>query len=383
MRSKRIFFFALFFAGIVVSLFSVGIKLHLTPHKKSKAQAARKNAEIEDLASTVKQFGLSYSFDEKTGAIHCANARHQLLFNVGSKELQLNGTKIFLAQPIGKNKRNRCHISSIDVEKTLKPLLKPEILKKWSTKGKFTIVIDPGHGGKAQGAENKSLKMDEKTWTLRTALRLKDILSSQGKNVFLTREKDNDMSLESRAQLAIDKEADLFVSIHYNASSTSSASGLETYTSPFPYTPSTDREKILPIDEAVYPVNQYDAYNTLLAFFIQKNTCQSTGLYDRGARKARFVVIRGGTSGSKACPSILIECGFISNPEEAKRIATEDFQQKLAYGIVKGIEAYINAIQVFQRLDKVSEKTSPETLQASPAKRFLPKRPTQNTLKKH
>ena len=83
------------------------------------------------------------------------------------------------------------------------------------------------------------------------------------------------------------------------------------------------------------PINAFDGQNSLLGWQIQSKIIQRTGAVDRGVKRQRLKVLR-----KLNCPGILIECGFLSNPEEAKACNTDNYQQKLTQAIADGIRAY-------------------------------------------
>ena len=175
------------------------------------------------------------------------------------------------------------------------------------------IVLDPGHGGKDPGATGATTK--EKDLTLSIAKKLKTKLEAAGATVYMTRTGDTYPTLDERVQYSKDKKADVFISIHINAGS-STASGIETY-----YWTSGKNEKEL-------------------ATQVQKEVVASTGLTSRGVKTSNFRVI--GTTTTTY--SILVELGFITNPKEEKIISTSKFQDDAATGIVNGLEAYFESL---------------------------------------
>ena len=170
-----------------------------------------------------------------------------------------------------------------------------------------TIVIDAGHGGSDVGATRDGYY--EKDITLDIAERLEKILKKKGYNVLMTRDKDIYVSLQDRVQYTEDNKGDLFVSIHVNSSVTPDGNGLETHY----YTPQS-----------------YD-----FAQIVHKEFVSAIDSKDRGLFKSKFYVINHTT-----CPSILVETGFISNPDERKELLTSSRKQKTAEAIAKGILKY-------------------------------------------
>lgn len=145
----------------------------------------------------------------------------------------------------------------------------------------------------------------------------------------ISREDDTFVSLQDRSEMANEYGADVFVSIHQNAYENSSANGLETY----------------------YHINKGE--HKPLSSEVQTNAIKETGAKDRGVKNANFTVLRDTTMVSS-----LIECGFITNPEESEKLASEEYQEKLATAIANGIEEYL--------LENITLESPEATPEASP-----------------
>ena len=189
--------------------------------------------------------------------------------------------------------------------KTTKPI--PAIIKK--NPNVRTIIVDAGHGGSDVGATRENIY--EKDITLDIAKRLEKILDKKGYNVVMTRSNDKYVSLQERVEITDKNEADLFVSVHVNSSVTPEGNGLETHY----YTPQS-----------------YE-----FAQIVHKEFASAIDSKDRGLFKSKFYVIN-----HTQCPSILVETGFISNPEERKELMTNQRRQKTAEAIAKGIVKYLD-----------------------------------------
>ena len=179
---------------------------------------------------------------------------------------------------------------------------------------KATIVVDPGHGGLHPGAVYEGIM--EKNLTLAISLKLRNELAARGYNVVLLRESDETLDLYDRAYIANDLGADLFISVHCNASGT-----VPTYQGIYTY---------------YYPGSKLGG--AALAQAIQTPLCERTGAIDRGINEANFVVLRE----TEMC-AVLVETGFMSNSEELARLCDEGYQQKIAQGIAEGVTRYLNA----------------------------------------
>ena len=233
----------------------------------------------------------------------------------------------------------------------------PGSLAKQLALGVRRVVIDPGHGGKDYGAPGYLRGVHEKTVVLQIARRLaKKLKSDLGLEVILTRNSDRFLTLEERTAFANTKSADLFVSIHTNASRDRRAYGLETYFLNL----ATDEEaiRVAAMENATSTKNISDLQKILydlmqnakinessrLAAYVQSATVghlrtkRYTRVKSKGVKQAPFYVLLGAQM-----PSILIETAFISNPRECKRLINPKFQQRIAEGIVEGIRNYIKA----------------------------------------
>ena len=232
--------------------------------------------------------------------------------------------------------------------KTPQPVPDPSLTQQLGLSVK-TIVIDPGHGGKDPGAVSQTRQ--EKQIVLNLSKTLRDILVKKGYNVRLTRETDVFLPLRKRTQFATSQKADLFISIHTNASTARSAAGIETY---YLALASDESARITAMREnagAEYNMKELDALvgrilkgsksteSRRLAELIQAQLASGKQVKNRGVKHAPFVVLIG-----TKVPAVLVEVGFISNPAEGKKLTTKAYQRQLATAIAKGIEQYIKNI---------------------------------------
>jgi N-acetylmuramoyl-L-alanine amidase len=197
-----------------------------------------------------------------------------------------------------------------------------------------TICLDPGHGGKDTG--NRVGWHYEKVYTLALAAELRDQLRKAGFNVILTRTKDAYVELPDRPALANQRGADLFVSLHFNATEAGrgEVAGPETYCIT-PVGASSTNARGEGSDHGPTPANREEDESLLLAYQIQKSLVGNLDADDRGVRRARFAVLR-----DVRMPAVLIEGGYMTNPHEGKQIYTAAYRHQLARAIVKGILAY-------------------------------------------
>jgi N-acetylmuramoyl-L-alanine amidase len=198
--------------------------------------------------------------------------------------------------------------------------------------GRLLVVIDAGHGGEDGGTQGHELL--EKNCTLDVARRAARMLRADGRRVLLTRDSDASLSLSQRTAMANTRKAACFVSIHFNNSSDSSVRGIETYYS--------DRKEGLvgPGAPDLRPVRSDGIEaNRLLAECIQRASVDRSRSADRGIRlRSELAVVR-----RTECPAALIEGGFLSNKAEALRIGSEAWRERLARGIVDGINRFLES----------------------------------------
>lgn len=229
------------------------------------------------------------------------------------------------------------HVHLLDVLKNLRPLLDRA---GRATLPQRSIIIDPGHGGRDSGARNSFNGLWEKDLTLDWALRLGRRLAGGGWRVYLTRTNDVSLSPAERVALAESSQAALFVSLHFNAVAANPAlAGIETYClTPAGLPSSLVRDE--PDDPTqVYPNNAYDETNLQVAFDLHRGLVQATGAPDRGVRRARFL----GVLRWQNRPAVLVEGGYLSNPIEARRIASAEYRQALAQALAGALEGLVSA----------------------------------------
>lgn len=219
-----------------------------------------------------------------------------------------------------------------------------------------TIVLDPGHGGKDPGAVGKK-GTQEKEVNLAVTLKLKKLIEQElDITVLLTRGDDRFVSLQDRTKFANDKRADLFISIHSNASKNRDSKGIETYYLSTAKT--TEARAVEALENSVVEIYEggkqasakYDDLAIILsdilqaehlegsnnlATHIQTNLIAGVKGYDRGVKQANFYVLRGAFM-----PSVLLELGFLSNPTEEALLANPEYQDRMARTIFEGIKRF-------------------------------------------
>ncbi|SPN73551.1 N-acetylmuramoyl-L-alanine amidase AmiC precursor,N-acetylmuramoyl-l-alanine amidase I,N-acetylmuramoyl-L-alanine amidase CwlD,N-acetylmuramoyl-L-alanine amidase [Chlamydia serpentis] len=182
------------------------------------------------------------------------------------------------------------------------------------------VFIDPGHGGKDQGTASKEFHYEEKTLTLSLALAVQSYLKRMGYKPQLTRSSDVYVDLGKRVALANRGQADVFVSIHCNYSSNTTAFGTEVY---------------------FYNGKNGSMSRNRMSEGLGQNILNAMGkngiLKSRGLKTANFVVIR-----DTSMPAVLVETGFLSNPRERAALQDTRYRMHIAKGIAEGVHNFLS-----------------------------------------
>ena len=168
-----------------------------------------------------------------------------------------------------------------------------------------TVVIDAGHGGHDRGGIRSNI-IPEKGVALDVARRLRAHLAGAGLRTVMTRSSDKFVSLDRRVSIANAQRRAIFVSIHFNSARRVGASGIETFYG--------------------------SAKAKRLARLIQRNAMRTTSGENRGIKRARYYVLR-----KSRMPAVLIECGFLTNPRDARRASSSAYRDRLARQIARAI----------------------------------------------
>ncbi|HFI0790637.1 TPA: GBS Bsp-like repeat-containing protein [Streptococcus suis] len=191
----------------------------------------------------------------------------------------------------------------------------------------FTVYIDPGHGGADSGASYGGVH--EKTLAMNVANKLKANLLALGINVLMTRTADYNVDfVTERSRMANSSNADLFISLHFNATGagTTRAKGIETYW--YQSNPSYPSK----INQAYHNDPTRLAESQTLANQVQASLIKETGAFNRGVKRETFAVLR-----ETKIPAVLVEMGFMDNPSELQVIKQDSYQTKLAKALAQGI----------------------------------------------
>lgn len=252
----------------------------------------------------------------------------------GTREIWINNVKYILCFDIVA-KNGLLLISAMDVTKIIEPVMRPGKIK--NATAVRTVILDAGHGGHDSGARGPL--GSEKDATLDVVLRAKKLLEQNGYNVRLTRMTDVFIPLEKRPALANKYPNAIFVSVHFNKSNMVGGTGIETYALAPRGVPSMDEENLSYSDFKQYPGHARDSENIALATAMHSSMLRHLRLFDRGIKRARFVVIR-----DIEIPGVLLEGGFMNHPVDARQIASSEFRDAFARAILEGVNRYKSAV---------------------------------------
>ena len=195
------------------------------------------------------------------------------------------------------------------------------------------IFLDPGHGGKDPGAQYLGLK--EKDLTLQVSQQLKTRLESLGYKVIMSRSSDVYVDfITERSRMSNETNADMFISIHFNATGhglDSGEDGIQTYT----YLPTGNIPSV--INKKWHDNPTRLKYSYKLGSYIHQSVLATTHAKDAGLLAKSFAVLRETNK-----PAVLLELGYMDDSKESQKIRTKEYQQKLVDGITQGIQKYYN-----------------------------------------
>ena len=324
----------------------------LTDAQAFKWETAKHNGQDHVTLRSVKSF---YFFDKITYGTSIVLYRSERIqqgrktvevemkFRSGSKSCEMNGVLFILSHPIVKS-NGVFLVSRTDLVKLIDPVLRPSHIT--SAKPFRTVVIDAGHGGSDSGAVG-FYKVHEKYYALKVARMVRDQLQRQGYQVVMTRDSDVFVSLQNRVRIANKYPNAVFISIHFNSGGNGRANGIETFTISPVGVPHMGRD-VRKGDFRMVPGNITDsasialataAHSRMLLYLNEPKYGNNFKVKDRGIKRARFNVLTG-----IRIPAILLEGGFISNREEARKVHSTAYQQTMAAAVVRAVNVYRNSI---------------------------------------
>lgn len=306
------------------------------PKRPTSAQAraaADLKANYLEVGAAFSSFGLKPGWLITNKKLRLSGGGTRIDLFVDKREIVFDGLRVFLGESVILRDK-AVYVSRRDFEKLLSPLLRPPARSR-----PRLIVLDPGHGGNDPGTMNTNLKLNEKGLTLDLARIVQRRLAALGYKVVFTRTNDTFIPLARRAEKANKANADLFVSIHFNATASGTVSGIETYSMTPQSQRSTGSDTARATDAVARNGNRSDAHNILLAYHVHRQLVGRLSASDRGLKRARFAVLE-----NVRCPAVLIEGGYLSSDAEARKIATAKYRERLADAIVAGIQGYVTAL---------------------------------------
>ncbi|HEQ71222.1 MAG TPA: N-acetylmuramoyl-L-alanine amidase [Spirochaetia bacterium] len=312
-----------------------------------------------DIADVLKETGSSLEYDTLLESGMLASGRTRVSFTVNAPWIIVNdGVK--LSTPGIRREKGRLLIPEETAAKIIGVFRGDESPGRVFRVG--AIVIDPGHGGRDSGASythtvnGKKVRISEKDVVLKAGFMLYELLKKRfpDKVVLMTRTRDVTLSLEERPEIANsislgEDEAIIYISLHANASLSGTARGFEvwyltaTYKRNLLSTASVDSEyhDILPIMNSMQD-EEFTRESILLARSImqQLETAVGKETENRGLKEGEWLVVR-----KAKMPSILIELGFLSNRDEALKLASDEYLQKLSFAIYNGVSSFIEKFE--------------------------------------
>ncbi|WP_372794505.1 N-acetylmuramoyl-L-alanine amidase [Pontiella sp.] len=263
------------------------------------------------------------------------NRYNKVEIETNSRRAWINGVMIWLHSACRKSGSDWT-IREADFKRGIDPILRTYAYAP----GRMPrlVVLDPGHGGKDTGSISPK-GYREKDLVLDISYRVRKLLEAKGIRVKMTRTGDTYPNLDVRSTYAYKVGADLFISIHANAAGAPSASGVETF-----ITSSTGYDSTNAYgqdqDTFAFKNNTYDALNAVLGFSIHSNVVKMSKRDDRGLRRARYSVLK-----HTRCPAALVECGFLTNPDEEILLNTSSYRESIARGISNGVLGYFTLVK--------------------------------------
>jgi len=284
-------------------------------------------------ATVATEFGLALRdiVDPDAKPITLDSGAMQLEITPGAREARINGVKQWLAFPVHQE-GDKILISRLDLSKVIEPRLRPELIAGFQPV--TTVVLDPGHGGHDNGAPSRYGY--EKDFALDVALRARKLLEALHYKVVMTRTTDVFIPLDQRPAPANHLPGAIFISIHFNSSSSNlEARGFEIFSMAPRGVPATNDALPRERDLRSEPGNNSELQSSALAGSVYNSLLGQVPMEDRGLKYARFAVLR-----LCSAPAVLVECGFMSNNAESALVGTGIWRQHVAEALADGVENY-------------------------------------------
>ena len=339
-----------FLCALVVCAFGI---VQNAPAQKAVNKNAANSSALISLADIAKQTQSALYWDGMSGTGMFEKNGHTVSFSVHNGVLIADYTNMSLCSvPVNKNGTVYADKEFSDAVKKTFEKLPPEVHFRIGA-----ILIDPGHGGSDPGAvaehtvKGKKVNVREKDVVLTTAQDLyrRLVQTYPDKKIMLTRNTDTFLTLNQRTDIANtvkleEHEAIIYVSIHANSAFYSKAKGFEVwYLSPgyrrtlIKNTGAVKDKEVLPILNSMME-EEFTTESILIAKYIQDGLKAQVGniTVDRGIKEEEWFVVRNANM-----PSVLIELGFVTNPEEGPLLLDESYLHKMSLGIYNGLTAFV------------------------------------------
>lgn len=320
---------------------------------------------LEDLRSFYKLMVLQPKGRRVVGQRVLGNGEVTLTFGPSPRELRIQERLCILSHPVQEDSSGDLLVAKVDVQQVIEPVLRPTYIANRSAVR--TVVIDPAHGGHDTGTVTPYVR--EADAALVVATKLGAELTKRGFEVVYTQEQNQYQSPQARVDKANAAPAAIFVSLHLN-SGRSDVKGAQTYT----LAPAGKNEKPM-------PGHEFSQCSMALAMALQSSLVEKAEAVDGGCRRAHYSLLN-----SLRCPAVMVEMGYATNPEEGTRLATEEYQIKLANALADGVEAFARVMNPGTALQvqkapvvetpppaPVKVDPAPPKKTASPAKKTQPR----------
>ncbi len=319
--------------------------------KATKKIAEREHVALEEVATAYAMQRAKETRDNPLEIAYTGDD-HQLLVKVGTREAIIDGARHWLSFPVQLHE-GEPFVATLDVKTTLAPAFDPTSVKLPGPVR--TVVFDPGHGGYDKGG--RSAYGYEKDYTLDLVNRTRRILEKREVKVVQSRLSDFFATLAERPAMTRNYESPIFISVHFNSAEwRPSAQGIEVYAIPPLGCPTTGKAPDAILDRRESEGAEVEPASFVLADTLHHTLLGRTGSFDRGVKRARYAVLR-----HCEVPAVLVECGFLTNPVEARRIHDPEWREKFAEALADGIEAYLDLAASKKSPPRVADFDRPAT----------------------
>ncbi len=312
------------------------------------------------LARICDFYSLDYKYDSFAQTATVSKGSNRVVFRAGSSAALFNAKPAAVGAPVTMS-GNTIFVPLSFVKSNMGSMIgyyaPPQITPEEQGPKKFSIksiVLDPGHGGNDPGAIGRRSHIKEKVLTLQLARKLKTILESSGIRVTMTRDSDVFIPLPGRSEIANKSSADLFVSVHINASRSRAMRGFECYylsnatddnaraieafeNSSLKTDENASAQHSRPLDKTLWDMTLTEnrIESSELAGDICDSIDKSLATGNRGVKRARFYVLK-----HTNIPAVLVEAGYLSNKYEELKLQDPEFLDRLAESVAQGILKY-------------------------------------------